>query len=139
MTSEQAPKGEQLFPPIWELKKRDIISNLLFKHKARLKIQGSWQEFAANFFNIFSPVVTWFTIRMVLVLSIITGRSTCQVDFILAFLQSNIEFNMYIDNTKGIENKGIIRTAHVLNLLKNIYGQSQVSRVQNKHLTKGPE
>ena len=74
---------------------------------------------------------------MVLFLSIINGWSTHQVEFFLAFPQAEIEFEMYMKIPQGIETKGGSRTMHVLNLLKNLYGQRQGSRVWNQHLTKG--
>ena len=40
---------------------------------------------------------TWFTIKTVLVLSIINRWSTRQVDFVLAFPQANIKFNIYME------------------------------------------
>ena len=43
------------------------------------------------------------------------------MEFVLAFPQANIEFNMFMDIPKGIKTKVGIRTMHVLNLLKNLY------------------
>ena len=73
----------------------------------------------------FSPVTTGFTIRMVLVLSIINGWITRQVNFFLLFIQANIEFNMYMEITQGIKTKGGSSTMHVLGILKNLYGHIQ--------------
>jgi hypothetical protein len=42
-------------------------------------------------------VVTWFSIRLLLVLSILNKWYTRQVDFILAYPQADIEFDMYMD------------------------------------------
>ena len=73
---------------------------------------------------------------MVLVLSIFNVWSIRHVYFVLAFPCSNIKFDMYMEISQGIKTKGGISTTHVLKLLKNLYGQRQVSRVCNKHLTK---
>ena len=83
--------------------------------------------------------MTWFTTRLVLSLYIIIGWNTCQVDFVLAFNQSNIEFDMYMEITQIIETKGGSRTMHILKLVKDIYGQRQGYRVWNQNLTKGIE
>ena len=80
--------------------------------------------------------MTWFTIRMVIVISIINGWSTYQVDFVLVLTQANIEFDMYIKITQGIETKGGIRKTHILNILKNLYGNRQVYRVCKHHIAK---
>ena len=39
---------------------------------------------------------------MVVVLSIINGWITFQVDLVLSFTQADIEFDMYMEITKGI-------------------------------------
>ena len=94
----------------------------MFKHKARLNIYVGKQEYTANLFEAFSPVVTWFTIRMVLVLSIIDVWSPHQVDLVLAFRQADIEFDMYTDIPQVIEKKAGSRTMHVLKIINNLYG-----------------
>ena len=65
-------------------------SNRLFKHKACINVHGSKKEYDKNLFETFSPVVTWFTITILLVLYIINGWITRQVDFIPVFLQDDI-------------------------------------------------
>jgi hypothetical protein len=57
-----------------------------------------------------------------LVLSILNKLYTRQVDFILAYPQADIEFDMYMDLPKGIETKHGKGKTHVLKLLKNLYG-----------------
>jgi hypothetical protein len=59
-------------------------------------------------------VVTWFSIRLLLVLSILNKWYTRQVDFILAYPQADIEFDMYMDLPKGIETKYGNGKTHVL-------------------------
>ena len=61
------------------------------------------------------------------------------MDFVLAFPQANIEFNMYMEITQVIETKYGSRTTHVLNPLKNLYGRRQEYRVRNQNLSKGLE
>ena len=76
--------------------------------------------------------------RIVLVLSIIDGCITHQVDLVLSFPQANIYFDIYMEITQGIETKGGIRTKHVLNILKNLYGHRQGYIVWKQHLAKEP-
>ena len=52
-------------------RKRDVKTKGVFKHKACLNVHGRKKEYFSNFFKMFSPVMTWFTISMVIVLSII--------------------------------------------------------------------
>ena len=80
--------------------------------------------------------MTWFTIVMALVLSIVNGWSKIQVYFVLDFNQDNLKFDMYMEISWGIKTKIGIRTTYFLNLLNNIYRQRQGSSVWNQYLTK---
>ena len=123
---EQGTKGEQVLPYIWEFKqKRNIKTKQVIKHKARLNIHCRKQRYPSNFFKMFSPAVNWFTVMMELVLFIIYICSKQQVDFVQAFPQANIEFDMYTEITQGITTNEGSRTAYVLSLLKNLYGLRQ--------------
>jgi hypothetical protein len=95
---EQVPEGEKILPAVWSMKrKRDIKTQKVNKYKARLNVHGGKQEYAINYFETYAPVVTWFSIRLLLVLSILNKWYTRQVDFILAYPQADIEFDMYMD------------------------------------------
>jgi hypothetical protein len=61
------------------------------------------------------------------------------VDFVLAYPQSPIEFDMYMNYLpKGIQMaSGDRNSTHVLKLLMNLYVQKQAGRVWNKHLNSG--
>jgi hypothetical protein len=134
----QVPKGVKVLDSVWSMKrKRDIKTRQVYKHKARLNVHGGQQEFAINFFETFSPVVNWFSVPLIFTLSLLIGWNTKQVDFVLAYPQAPIEFDMYMHLPKGIQMANGNRNTHVLKLLKNVYGQKQGGRVWNKHITSG--
>jgi hypothetical protein len=55
---------------------------------------------------------------------------------VLAYPQTPIEFDLYMELPKGIQlSSGNSRT-HVLRLINNLYGQKQAGRVWNQHLAK---
>jgi hypothetical protein len=85
--------------------KQDIKTQKVNKYKEHLNLHGGKQEYGTNYFKMYAPVVTWFLIQLLLVLSIFNKWYTRQVDFILAYPQADIEFNMYMDLPKGIETK----------------------------------
>jgi histone deacetylase 1/2 len=118
-------------------RKRDLVTREVYKHKARLNVHGGQQQFGVNYFETYSPVVTWFSLRTLLTLSLLNQWYTRQIDFILAYPQAQIEFDMYMELPKGIEMADGSRKTHVLKLLKNLYGQKQAGRVWNQHLVKG--
>jgi hypothetical protein len=134
----QVPKGIKVLDSVWSMKrKRDIKTRKVYKHKARLNVHGGQQEFAVNLFETFSPVVNWFSVRLIFTLSLLSVWSTKQVDFVLSYPQAPIEFDMYMNLPKGIQMANGDRNTHVIKLLKNLYGKKQAGRVWNKHLTSG--
>ena len=107
---------------------------LQLHHKARFNIHGGQQEHGVNYWETYSPVVTWAAIRLLLVLSIICGWESVQIDFILAYPQAPVECDLYKRIPKGFTIQGVTRETHVLKLLQNLYGQKQAGRVWNQHL-----
>ena len=68
----QVPKGTKVLDSVWAMKrKRDIITRKVYKHKARLNVHGRQQEFGVDYFQTYSPVVNWFSMRVTMLLSII--------------------------------------------------------------------
>jgi hypothetical protein len=94
-------------------RKRDIKTRIFYKHKARLNVHGGQQEFAVNFFETLSPIVNWFSVRLIFTLSLLSGWHTKQVDFVAACNQAPIEFHMYINFSKGVQTANGNRNNHV--------------------------
>ena len=115
-------------------RKRDLVSKAITKYKARLNLHGGKQEYAVNFYETYAPVVMWHSIRLLLIIVIINLWSLVQVDFVMAYPQADIEFDMYMELPAGVEMKQGSSKSHVLRLLKDIYGQKQAGRVLNEHL-----
>ena len=113
-------------------RKRKIATREVYKWKARLNVDGSKQEQGVNFWDTFSPVASWAAIRLVLMVSLLNGWQTRQVDFVLAYTQADVECELYMKMPKGFEmhNGG----EFVLKLKKNLFGQKQAGRVWNHHL-----
>jgi Reverse transcriptase (RNA-dependent DNA polymerase) len=93
--------------------------------EARLNVHGGKQKCGINYFVTYPPVVNWFSIQLMLVLSILNRWHTRQVDFIQAYPQAEIEYDLYMELPKGIQTKHGDGKTHVLKLLKNRYGQKQ--------------
>ena len=131
------PKGAPVLPAVWAMRrKRRQSTGEVYKWKARLNIHGGRQEYGVNFWETYAPVIAWTTIRQFLVLSLLNGWETRQVDFVLAYPQADIECPMYMDIPQGYDCKGS-RKDHCLELKKNLYGQKQAGRVWNEYLHEG--
>ena len=131
----EVPEDADVVPSVWAMRrKRDITTNEVKKYKARLNLHGGKQVYGMNYYETYAPVVTWFAIRLLIVIGIIFGWALRQVDFIMAYPQAPIECDMYMELPQGIRTSEGDSKDHVLKLLKNIYGQKQAGRVWNKFL-----
>ena len=87
-------KRQQLMM-IWSFKrKRDPEGNVT-KHKARLCCHGGQQQWGVNYWNTYSPLVSWSFIRILMTLSNIHHLHTKSVDFVQAFPQAKIKSTIY--------------------------------------------
>jgi hypothetical protein len=137
VSRDELPKGTKVLASVWSMKrKRRILTREIYKWKARLNAHGGQQEHGINFWETYSPVVNWFSIRLFLVISILRGWETRQIDFVLAFPQADVECDIYMEVPPGFDLKGQ-KKKYCLKLKKNIYGTKQAGRVWNKHLNKG--
>ena len=83
---DDVPEGEKVFGSVWAMcRKRNILTNEVYKHKARLNIHGGQQELAINFFDTYSLVANWFAIRILLIHAVVFKWYTRQIDFVLAY------------------------------------------------------
>ena len=74
---------------------------------------------------------------MLLVLSLLNNWSTRQIDFVVAFSQATIEFDLYMKLPPGIVLAEGNLDTHILLHHKNMYGQKQPGRIWKSNLHKG--
>eukprot|EP00978_Attheya_sp_CCMP212_P035604 scaffold155678_cov30-Attheya_sp.AAC.2 len=119
-------------------RKRRIATREVYKWKARLNIHGGKQEKGINYWETYSPMVTWNSIRIFLILAIVNNWHTRQIDFVLAYPQADVECDMYMEIPRGFQlPAGENSKDYALKLRRNLYGAKQASRVWAQYLTKG--
>jgi hypothetical protein len=134
------PEGHKILSSVWAFKrKRRIDTRKVYKHKARLNILGGQQTHGVNYWETFSPVVNWFSIRLCMIFALIFDWYTRQIDFVLAFPQADVECDLFMELPCGLVFEGVDRSTHCVKLIKNLYGQKQAGRVWNDYLVKGLE
>ena len=133
------PKGTKLIDMVWSMRhKRRIKTQEVYKWKACLNVHGGGQqEHGVHYWDTYTPVVTWQTIHHFLILSILLGWQSRQLDFVMAYPQAPAEMPLYMKLPQGYERNGITRKTHALKLLRNVYGQKQAGRVWNKFMDQG--
>ena len=74
-----------------------------------------------NYWNTYSPVVSWSSVRIMLTLSKLHEMCTRSIDFTLAFPQADVKATIFVHNPPGVE-LHTDKNKYVLKLLKNVYG-----------------
>ena len=107
----------------WAFKTKRYPDGRTGKHKARICVRGDQQENGYDYFDTYAPVVSWNTVRLLLILTATLGLHTKQVDYTLAFCQAKLdprEPPIYVEMPRMFEKPG-----HVLSLKRSIYGMRQ--------------
>eukprot|EP00957_Ditylum_brightwellii_P007000 530024-Ditylum_brightwellii.AAC.1 len=78
---------------IWNFKRKRFPSGELMKYKARLCVHGGMQQWGIDFWETYSPVVNWITIRTLLAVATIHELPTECIDFVLAFPQAKLDID----------------------------------------------
>ena len=75
-------------------------------------------------------------VRLFLILSILLGWQSLQLDFIMACPQAPEEMLLYMQLPQGYQRHGMTRKTHALKLICNMYKQKQSGHVWNKFMDK---
>ena len=82
----EVPKGTKLLDMVWSMRqKRKIKTQEVYKWKARLNVHGGQPVHGVHYWDTYAPIVTWQTVRLFLILSLILGWKSRQLDFIMAY------------------------------------------------------
>jgi transposase InsO family protein len=130
----QLPKGRKAIKTKWIWKKKFDKNGNIERHKARLVAKGFTQKSGIDYTDTFSPVVKFVTIRILLALAAKFDWEIEQMDFVTAFLNGELEEEIYIEQPEGYIIEG--QKDKVLRLKKSLYGLKQSPREWNKKLHK---
>ena len=82
---------------IWSFRrKRDNISGKVTKYKARIYAHGRMQEKGINYWETYTPVVQWISVRIMLTLAAIENLRNKSIDFALAHPHADFDVDIYI-------------------------------------------
>lgn len=127
----ELPTGRKAIGSKWVFKlKLDEKGNII-RRKARLVAQGFSQKYGVDYDEVFAPVVRGSTFRLLLSVSGVQGYKVKHYDIKTAFLNGNLDEDIYMKQPKGFENG-----QKVYKLKKSLYGLKQAARVWNQTLHK---
>ena len=125
-TSEATSK---ILPGTWVFHHKRAPTGIITKFKARYCVRGDLQE---DIPETYAPVVSWSTIRLVLVFTLTQKWYLICVDFNNAFVRADLNDPVWIHLPRGYKSKSTTPTC--LRLKKSLYGLSVVPKLWNQYL-----
>ena len=118
----------------WALKVKRYPDGSVKKFKARFCARGDQQKEGIDFFETWSPVVQWSTIRIVMILTALRGWKLVQCDITAAFIHALLkpDEEIYVHQPRGFK----LKDNHVLKLRRSLYGLRQAPRYFFEYFTK---
>lgn len=115
----------------WVYKIKWSPDRSVIKLKSRLVARGFNQEYGVNYFDTYAPVVKNSSVRLLMSISAEIGMCVEQIDIRNAYVNSDLEDEVYMDPPEGLE---IDKSTSVLKLKKSLYGLRQSAHKWSKCL-----
>ncbi|GJU99230.1 zinc finger, CCHC-type containing protein [Tanacetum coccineum] len=120
------PPGCKPFGCKWIIKRKLKVDGTIKKFKARLVIQGFKQKSGIDNFDTYDPVVRISTIRLLIAMSSIYNLIIHQMDVKTAFLNGDLDEEVYMNQPQGFIMPG--NKNKVCKLINSIYGLKQAPK-----------
>ena len=120
MLRSNLPSGVKIILSIWSFKRKRIPDGRILKYKARLCAHGGMQRWGIDYWETYSPVVNWISVRLLFSLTQILNLESRSIDFVLAFPQAELTEDIYMEAPFGFDFDG--QRTYVLKLNKSLYG-----------------
>jgi hypothetical protein len=104
----------------WVLRKKLKPDGTIDKFKARLVAKGFKQKVDVDFFDTFSPVTRITSITLLIAIAAIHDLKIHQMDVKTAFLNGDLEEEIYMDQPEGFVEAG--QESKVCKLTRSLYG-----------------
>ena len=117
------PEGCKALGCKWILKKKYKPDGTVDKYKARLVVKGFKQKEGHDLFDTYSPVTRIASIRVLLAIVALHNLEIHQMDVKTAFLNGDLEEEIYMEQPEGFVVPGQERK--VCKLVKSLYGLKQ--------------
>lgn len=120
------PKGHKAVKCKWIFTKKRGLNNELLRYKARLVAKGFTQRYGVDYYETFSPVVRYSTIRILLALAAQYDMVIEHLDVKTAFLNGDLTEIVYMEQPEGFIDRKNREKVYLLH--KAIYGLKQAAK-----------
>jgi hypothetical protein len=120
------PQGKSVVTSKWIYKIKHVADGSVEKFKARFVARGFSQKEGIDYDEIFAPVSRYTSIKIIISLASIFDWKFHQMDVKTAFLNGEVEQEVYIEQPEGFVIHG--NESHVCKLKKALYGLKQAPR-----------
>ena len=128
----QLPKGRKAIGCRWVFKLKRKADGTVDKYKARLVAKGFSQCPGLDFGQVFAPTARWAALRAIFVLVALEDLELYSVDVSNAFLNGDLDHEVYMAHPEGFEERFDHGT--ILQLHKALYGLKQAGHQWHKKL-----
>jgi hypothetical protein len=98
--SSLSPENHPL-QPIWSFRRKRAPDWTILKHRSRVCPHGGMQIEGVNFWETHAPVVSWRTVCLTLILSLLSGLKSRQVDYVSAYTQAPLDCELFLNIPPG--------------------------------------
>lgn len=120
------PPGNKPLGYKWIFKKKMKADGSIDKYKARLVAKGYKQKEGLDYFDTYSPVTRITSIRTLIAIAAIYNLEIHQMDVKTAFLNGDLEEEIYMEQPEGFIVPG--KEKKVCRLVKSLYGLKQAPK-----------
>ena len=125
----ELPKDRKAVGSKWVYKQKINADGSVERYKARLVAQGFSQRAGQDYDETFCPVVRFESIRSIIAMAAQNGMLLHQMDVTSAFLNGDLDEEVYMVQPKGFHVKG--KEHLVCKLKRSLYGLKQAPRCWN--------
>ena len=127
------PNEKNVIENKWIYKIKYNSDGEIEKYKARLVAKGFAQKYGIDYEETFAPVAKMPTVRIILSLSAAQGWKVFQLDVKSAFLNGDLDVEIYMNQPEGFIPEG--KESFVCKLKKSLYGLKQAPRAWYKKIS----
>ena len=101
----QCPYGQKIVGSKWIFKTKRNSDGSIVKYKARFVARGFTQQYGIDYDETFSPTLALSVLRLILALGILYGWKIDQMDTVTAFLNGEVDKEIYGEQPEGYDDK----------------------------------